>query len=175
MQQKNFWNRKNYYNNRVDSPTFLLPQINSKSINASNWNKYSSSRFNKEDIFYNKKSKGRSKSSIIKWKKNCNNINKNNNIFTRYNNVNNGNNYNFSCFSNFGRQNEELSNINKLIDNNIINIQNNYDNKKNENNYISFNKRSSKSINNSAFSSVAQNEIVHNNQFLYNKCMVGSF
>ena len=78
-------------------------------------------------------------------------------------------------FSNFVRQNEELSNINKLIDNNIINIQNNYDNKKNENNYISFNKRSSKSINNSAFSSVAQNEIVQNNQFLYNKCMVGSF
>ena len=35
MQQKNFWNRKNYYNNRVDSPTFLLPQINSKRINAS--------------------------------------------------------------------------------------------------------------------------------------------
>lgn len=28
-------NRKNYYNNRVDSPTFLLPQINNNSINAS--------------------------------------------------------------------------------------------------------------------------------------------
>ena len=129
------------YNNRVDSPTFLLPQINSKSINAS------SSRFNKEDIFYNKKSKGRSKSSIIKWKKNCNNINKNNNIFTRYNNVNNGNNYNFSCFSNFGRQNEELSTINKLIGNNNVGVQNNYENfnnnKKNENNYIYVNKRSS--------------------------------
>ena len=28
-------NRKNYYNNRVDSPTFLLPQINYNSINTS--------------------------------------------------------------------------------------------------------------------------------------------
>ena len=29
---------KNDYNNRVDSPTFLLPQINNNSINASDIN-----------------------------------------------------------------------------------------------------------------------------------------
>ena len=157
--------KKDY--NRIDSPTFILPQISNKSINAN------SSRFNNEGIFYNKKSNGRSKSTIIvEQNNNYNNINANNNIYSTYNNnAMNGSYYNISGFSNFERENEELSNINKLIDNNILNMQNNYDNiynnKKNKNNYISFNKNNN-NINNSAFSSLAKNEIVQTNPLLFN-------
>ena len=158
---------KNDYNNKVDTPIFLLPQINNKSINASN------SRFQNDDIFYNKKSNGRSKSSIIEQNKNYNNINGNNKIYNRYNSIMSDINRGFSDFSNFERENEELTNINKLIDNNIINMQNNYENiynnKKNKNNFLSFNRSNNNSTNNNAFSSVAKNEIVQNNPFLFNK------
>ena len=154
---------KNDYNSKLNSPTFLLPQINNKSINAS------SSRFNNEEYFYNKKPHGRSKSSISEQTKNYNNMN-DNNFFSIYNNRMNNNFY--PNISDFERENQELSNINKLLDNNISNIQNNFNNvlynKRNNNSYLPFKSDTNSAINN-ALSNVAKNEIVQNKSYLYNK------
>ena len=154
---------KNDYNSKLNSPTFLLPQINNKSINAS------SSRFNNEKYFYNKKPHGRSKSSISEQAKNYNNMN-DNNFFSIYNNRMNNNFY--PNISDFERENQELSNINKLLDNNISNIQNNFNNvlynKRNNNSYLPFKSDTNSAINN-ALSNVAKNEIVQNKSYLYNK------
>ena len=155
---------KKDYSNKVNSPTFFLPQINnSRSINAS------SPRFNNEESFFKKNSQGRSKSSVVEQAKNLNNIN-NNNIYNNYNNRLN-NNYNLQEI-----ENQELSSINKILDNNIINMQNNYNNlynnKRNRNLYIPF-RSNYNANNNNAFSSVAKNDIVQNNNSLLFKNFIG--
>ena len=157
----------NNNNNKVNSPTFMLPQIKNKSINISN------SRFNNEEIFFNKNPYERSKSSIIEKMNNSNNINENN-IYNKYNtNIVKNNNYEYSKFSNYENESKDLSNINKMLSNNLMINQNNYDNiynynKNNKGNYLPF-KNDYNSKNNNAFSSIAKNEIVQNKQFLFNK------
>ena len=163
---QNILNEDNNYNNKANSPIFMLPQIKNKSINLSN------SRFNDEDIFYNKKPGGRSKSSIIEKMKNSNNINENNTYNVYNTNIIKNNNHEFSKFSNYENESKELSNINNILENNIKNM-NNYDNiynynKRNKKSYIPF-KNDNKSTINNAFSSVAKNEIVQNKPFLYNR------
>ena len=157
---------KSDYNSKLNSPTFFLPQINNQSINASR------SRLNNEQYFYNKKPHGRSKSSISEQTKNYNNMN-DNNLYNIYNKRMSSNFY--PNISDFERESQDFSNINKLLDNNIINIQNNFNNvlynKRNNNSYLPF--KSDKGDNNysinSALSSVAQNEIVQNKSYLFNK------
>ena len=157
--------RFNNTNNQVSSPTFFLPKIKTSNINSNN------SRIDTEDSYYNVKAGGRSKSSMSEPRKN--NFNKNNNIFNiiRDNNTRN-NNFDISNFENENK-NKELNEINKLLDNNIMKIQNRYDNSiysniNNINNYNPY-KKIYNTNENHEFSSIAKNEIIQNNPFSFNR------
>jgi serine/threonine protein kinase len=164
---------KNDYNNRnnnISSPTFLVSQIKNNNINIQN------TRFNDENMFYNKKPCGRSKSSVIDQINNYNNINDNNNIHInnnnntfRDNNIIKNNNYDYSNFLNFENDNKEMSVINKLLNKNIMNIHNKYNTNiyNTKKNYSPFNGDYNSPPNN-ALSSVAKNEIV-NKPLIFNK------
>ena len=157
-------------NNNISSPTFIMPQIKNNNINIHN------SRFNNENMFYNKKPCGRSKSSVIDHVNNYNNIN-DNNIYSlnnnnkyRDNSIIKNNNYEFPNFLNFENDNKEMSVINKLLDKNIMNIHNKYSNNNlynNKNNYAHFNNDYNSSTNN-ALTSIAKKEII-NKPLIFNK------
>ena len=152
-------NGRNNNNNQISSPTFFIPQVKNKSINII------PSRFDEEDSFFNKKPCGRSKSSMIEQRK-YNNINDNNTFNIMREAKSKNNNYNFS---DIGNENKELDEINKLLDKNIFDMQNKYDNiysKRSKNGYMPF--KNDYNTNN-AFSSIAKNDIVQNNQFLFNR------
>ena len=96
----------------------------------------------------------------------------------KYNNINDNNfnimreaksrNNNYK-FSDIGNENKELDEINKLLDKNIFDMQNQYDNiysNRSKNGYMPF--KNDYNTNN-AFSSIAKNDIVQNNQFLFNR------
>jgi serine/threonine protein kinase len=153
-------NDRNNNNNQISSPTFFIPQVKNKSINII------PSRFDEEDSFFNKKPCGRSKSSVIEQRK-YNNINENNNFNIIRDAKPRNNNFNFS---DIGNENKELDEINKLLDRNILDMQNKYDgiyNNRSKNVYMPF--KNDYNTNNNAFSSIAKNDIVQNNQFLFNR------
>jgi len=150
---------RNNNNNQISSPTFFIPQVKNKSINII------PSRFDEEDSFFNKKPCGRSKSSMIEQRK-YNNINDNNTFNIMRDTKSRNNNYKFS---DIGNENKELDEINKLLDKNIFDMQNKYDNiysNRSKNGYMPF--KNDYNTNN-AFSSIAKNDIVQNNQFLFNR------
>jgi hypothetical protein len=152
-------NGRNNNNNQISSPTFFIPQVKNKSINII------PSRFDEEDSFFNKKPCGRSKSSMVEQRK-YNKINDNNTFNIMRDDKSRNNNYNFS---DIGNENKELDEINKLLDKNIFDMQNKYDNiysKRSKNGYMPF--KNDYNTNN-AFSSIAKNDIVQNNQFLFNR------
>ena len=166
IEEKNDYSKNNKSN--ISSPHFMLPQIKNNSLNIQ------SPRFNNENIFYNKKPCGRSKSSVIEQMKNYNNINDNNFYNNKYkDNTVKSNNYEYSNFLNFENNNKEISDINKILDNNIMNMnmQKKYNNNiynynnKNKSNLIPLKNDYNSTVNN-AFSS--KNDIV-NKQFLFNK------
>ena len=162
---KNFFYESNNINinNKVFSPNFMYQKMKNNNIN--------SSRFTNEDIFFNKKPNGRSKSSLIEEQmKNYTNKDDNNNYkFIREDRVKNNN----INFSNYGNENKELNEISKILNPNIMNINNKYNNiynynNRNNNNYIPFKKDYNTTTNN-PFSSIAEKEIIQNKPFLFNK------
>ena len=144
---------KNNYPNNLNKPNYLLSPLQN-SINVTN------SRFSNEDIFFNQKSNGRSKSSIINTMKNPN-LSNNNNIYNQFSN--NMKNNNYSNILDYENRNQELSDINKMLDTNIMKLQNNFDSMHNLNRnnkyYTPFNNEYNTTLNN-AFSSIAKNGII---------------
>jgi serine/threonine protein kinase len=161
-------------NNNISSPTFFLPQMKNNNNNSNLPNmRFNNNDNNNDNIFYNQRPSGRSKSSVIGQKKNISN-NINNNYFYnnqyRDNTIIPNNNFGFPNFFNFENDNKEMTEINKLLDNNIMNLQNKYNtNIYNNNKYMPFNGESNSHLNNqSALSSFAQKEFL-NRPLIFNK------